>query len=182
MDFIRFVYFCRSEVIFTAHPEIEIEKANEEVELCDIEASFSFVETPSEFFKLLSSVPPVVSIYWNVQNRPTIIARGILGTEKLICNGNEVIHNIDFIEIKTHEILGKLCYSVSLTDCGPQVMKDVTLKLKPSATVDETEVPPVFVETVTDKIVDELEEWKERQKDIFQQKVRERERESRILL
>lgn len=121
---------------------------------------------------MLSTVPPTVSIYWNVQNRPNIIARGTLQTEKLVCNGEEMIQSVDFVEVKSHEVLGKLCYSACLVDCGPQVMKDVTLKLKPGCTVEEEDVPPVFFETVTDKIVDELEEWKERQKDLFQQKVR----------
>lgn len=110
-------------------------------------------------------------MFWNVQNRPTIIARGILDTQKLVCDGSDGFYYIDLIEIKSHEALGKLCYSANLTDCGPQIMKDVTLKVKSSTLVDESDLPPVFMDTVTDKIVDELEEWKERQKDIFQQKV-----------
>lgn len=162
----------RSEVTFAAHPEITIEYANEEVDLCDIETTFAFIETPSEFFKLLSSIPPNVSMYCNVQNRATIIGRGVLECNNIICNGDETLYNIEFFDIKTRLALGKLTYSASLTDCGPQIMKDVTLKLKQATAVEESDVPPVFVDTMTDKIVDELEEWKERQKDIFQQKVR----------
>ncbi|KAK6631416.1 hypothetical protein RUM44_005943 [Polyplax serrata] len=163
-------HHSRSEVTFAAHPEITIEYANEEVDLCDIETTFAFIETPSEFFKLLSSIPPNVSMYCNVQNRATIIGRGVLECNNIICNGDETLYNIEFFDIKTRLALGKLTYSASLTDCGPQIMKDVTLKLKQATAVEESDVPPVFVDTMTDKIVDELEEWKERQKDIFQQK------------
>lgn len=75
------------------------------------------------------------------------------------------------VDVKTHEAVGKLTYAATLTDCGPQMMKDVTLKIRPPSAAEETDLPPAMFETVTDKIVDELEDWKERQKQIFQQEV-----------
>lgn len=49
-------------------------------------------------------------------------------------------------------------------------MQDVPLRLKPPMT-NKVDLPPVVDENLTDKIVDELEEWKERQKEIFQLEV-----------
>lgn len=77
----------RSEILSTAHPEIVIENADEIVQLFDIRATFNFVETPSEFYKLISTVPPAVSISCNIQNRPSVIARGVLQTDKLSYTG-----------------------------------------------------------------------------------------------
>lgn len=74
-------------------------------------------------------------------------------------------------DAKNHDPIGKLTYAASLRDCGPQVMKDLTLKIKPD--VEEEDLPPAIFSTVTDKIVDELEDWKERQKQLFQQEVNE---------
>ena len=74
--------------------------------------------------------------------------------------------------MKSHETVGRLTYAAVLVDLGPQVMKDVVLKYKNGPSTEEKDLPPAIFENVTEKIVDELEDWKERQKQQFQHEVK----------
>lgn len=116
---------------------------------------------------LISPIPRCfnrLAIYRTIPNFNRLIFR--------IWAQEETFHEIELADSKSHATIGKLSYVARLVDRGPQLTKDVVLRVQSNRKAEPSEFPPSIFDDATEKIVDELEDWKERQKDRFRHEVR----------
>ncbi|KYM97554.1 hypothetical protein ALC62_11848 [Cyphomyrmex costatus] len=157
----------KTEVMSTAYATMPV-LPNEKVKLQDVVCQFYFISTPNEIKQLLQSFPPKISICDT--NRDDELSLLMLDVKPLLyqekinseCQYKLSLFNTDRNKIADMDIILKL------EDRGPHYI------LKKEA-IDKNLGPPILDDSLAYKIVDELETWKERQKEMFKVELKRKE-------
>ncbi|XP_012528334.2 LOW QUALITY PROTEIN: centrosomal protein of 120 kDa [Monomorium pharaonis] len=156
----------KTEVMSTAYATMS-DLSNQKVELQDIVCQFHFISAPDEIKQLLQSFPPKISIYdANEGKEPLSLllldVKPLFYQEKFECQYKLPLFDTDRNKIAEMDIILKL------EDRGPHCI----LKKE---TIDKNLGPPILDDSLAYKIVDELETWKERQKEMFKVELKRKE-------
>ncbi|XP_018400917.1 PREDICTED: centrosomal protein of 120 kDa [Cyphomyrmex costatus] len=155
----------KTEVMSTAYATMPV-LPNEKVKLQDVVCQFYFISTPNEIKQLLQSFPPKISICdTNRDDELSLLmldVKPLLYQEKSECQYKLSLFNTDRNKIADMDIILKL------EDRGPHYI------LKKEA-IDKNLGPPILDDSLAYKIVDELETWKERQKEMFKVELKRKE-------
>ncbi|XP_015432200.1 PREDICTED: centrosomal protein of 120 kDa-like [Dufourea novaeangliae] len=157
----------KTEIASTFHPKISI-VIGENVKLQDIGCKLHFISATDEIKHLLSSFPPKISIYKIDEGPKTCIAECVVDVKQLICQSKTECQCEIQLYDKEQSIVGNLDIAMNLEDHGPYYR----IKKK---TPNENLGPPILDDSLAYKIVDELETWKERQKEIFKVELKRKE-------
>ncbi|XP_029165522.1 centrosomal protein of 120 kDa-like isoform X2 [Nylanderia fulva] len=159
------------------HPKAEITSmvhatmpvlSGEKVKLQEIGCQFHFISTPNEIKQLLQSFPPKISMYdANEGAEPlslsTLDLKPLFYQDKPECQYKLSLYNADQ-KCK----IGEVDIVLKLENRGPHFI----LKKE---TIGKNLGPPILDDSLAYKIVDELETWKERQKEMFKTELKKKE-------
>ncbi|XP_021933732.1 centrosomal protein of 120 kDa-like isoform X3 [Zootermopsis nevadensis] len=157
----------KAQTISNSNPEIIIKETNKSIGLQDVKCKLTFLSTPGEINHVLLAWPPKISVCDTVQGLSTQLAVGTLNIGPALVENLKLCHyNIPLIDLRTVEEVGTLAIGFTLDDLGPKQIEDKTVLNLGSATLDDH-----FVF----KIVEELEDWKERQQELFKAELKKKE-------
>ncbi|CAL1685521.1 unnamed protein product [Lasius platythorax] len=158
------------------HPKAEITSmvhatmpvlSGEKVKLQEIGCQFHFISAPDEIKQLLESFPPKISMYdTNKGAEPlslsTLDVKPLFYQDKPECQYKLSLYDTDQCK------LGEVDIVLKLENRGPHFI------LK-KGTIGKNLGPPILDDSLAYKIVDELETWKERQKEMFKAELKRKE-------
>ncbi|XP_043500526.1 centrosomal protein of 120 kDa-like isoform X2 [Polistes fuscatus] len=156
----------KTEMTYTVDPKISV-PLGEKVKFEDIGCKLHFISATNEIKQLLFSCPLKISIY-NLGDLKTYISQFSLDVKQLFhqnkwkCEYEMPLYNSEKIKV------GELDVVLSLQDHGPYYRMNQNVS-------DQKFGPPIIDDSLAYKIVDELETWKERQKEIFRVKLKKKE-------
>ncbi|XP_014607872.1 PREDICTED: centrosomal protein of 120 kDa [Polistes canadensis] len=160
-------YHPKTEMMYTVDPKISV-LLGEKVKFKDIGCKLHFISATNEIKQLLFSCPLKISI-WNLGgDLKTYISQFSLDVKQLFhqnkwkCEYEMPLYNSKKIKV------GELDVVLSLQDHGPYNRMNQNVS-------DQKFGPPIIDDSLAYKIVDELETWKERQKEIFRVKLKKKE-------
>ncbi|KAF7401559.1 hypothetical protein HZH68_007379 [Vespula germanica] len=157
----------KAEIMSTVHSKMSV-LLGEKVVLRDIGCKLHFISTTDEIKQLLVSFPPKISIYGMGEDVKTCIAQFSLDIKQLF-HHDKWKYEYEMPLYNSEEIkVGELDIVVSLLDHGPYY------RIKQNVS-DQNFGPPIIDDSLAYKIVDELETWKERQKEIFRVELKKKE-------
>ncbi|XP_043670067.1 centrosomal protein of 120 kDa isoform X2 [Vespula pensylvanica] len=157
----------KAEIMSTLHSKMSV-LLGEKVILRDIGCKLHFISTTDEIKQLLVSFPPKISIYGMGEDVKTCIAQFSLDIKQLF-HHDKWKYEYEMPLYNSEEIkVGELNIVVSLLDHGPYY------RIKQNVS-DQNFGPPIIDDSLAYKIVDELETWKERQKEIFRVELKKKE-------
>ncbi|XP_076620129.1 rha isoform X1 [Colletes latitarsis] len=163
---IRF-HHPKTEIMSTFYPKMPL-LLGEKVKLQDVGCKLHFISATNEIKHLLLSFPPKISIYKIEGNTKTCISQNVIDIKQLFHqNKSECQCDIPLYDMEQNNI-GNLDIILNLEDHGPYYR----IKKK---TPSENLGPPILDDSLAYKIVDELETWKERQKEIFKVELKRKE-------
>ncbi|XP_053999275.1 centrosomal protein of 120 kDa isoform X3 [Hylaeus anthracinus] len=163
---IRF-HHPKTEIISTFYPKTPL-LLGEKMKLQDMGCKLHFISPTDEIKHLLSSYPPKISVYKTEGSTKTCISQSIIDIKPLFHqNKSECQCNVPLYDMDQNNI-GNLDIMLNLEDNGPYYR----IKKK---TPSENLGPPILDDSLAYKIVDELETWKERQKEIFKVELKRKE-------
>ncbi|XP_076236826.1 rha [Calliopsis andreniformis] len=163
---IRF-HHPKTEIVSTFHPKIPL-ALGEKIKLQDIGCKLHFISPIDEIKHLLLSYPPKISIYKIEGSTKTCISQSTVDLKQLFYqNKFECQCDIPLYDMEQNTV-GNLDIMLNLEDHGPYY------KVK-RKTPSENLGPPILDDSLAYKIVDELETWKERQKEIFKVELKKKE-------
>ncbi|XP_025994496.2 centrosomal protein of 120 kDa isoform X2 [Solenopsis invicta] len=156
----------KTEIMSTAYATMPA-LLNEKIKLQNIVCQFHFISAPDEIRQLLQSFPPKISMY--------------------DANKGDVPLSLLMLDIKLlfHQEKSECQYKLSLFDTDRNKIADMDIVLKledrgphcilKKETFDKNLGPPILDDSLAYKIVDELETWKERQKEMFKVELKKKE-------
>ncbi|XP_067209518.1 centrosomal protein of 120 kDa isoform X3 [Linepithema humile] len=158
------------------HPKAEITStmrakmpllSDEKIKLQDVGCQSYFISAPNEIKQLLQSFPPQISIYdVNEDAKPlsllTLDIKPLFHQDKPECQYKLPLYDTDRNKI------GEMDITLKLENCGSHFI----LKKE---TAEQNLGPPILDDSLAYKIVDELETWKERQKEMFKAELKKKE-------
>ncbi|KAK2575418.1 hypothetical protein KPH14_008330 [Odynerus spinipes] len=156
----------KAEYRSTVYPTVPV-ILGEKVKLQNISYKLYFTSTTDQIKHLLLSCPPNISIHDVGADTKSYISQCSLDVKqlfhqnKLKCEYEMPLYNSEDIKV------GELDVVLSLQDHGPYCK----LKTMP----EKMYGPPIIDDSLAYKIVDELETWKERQKEIFRVELKKKE-------
>ncbi|XP_077278529.1 protein rha [Temnothorax americanus] len=155
----------KTEIMSTAYAKMP-DLSDKKVKLQDIVCQFHFISAPDEIKQLLQSFPPKISIYdTNEGDELSLLVldvKPLFHQEKSECQYKLFLFDKDRNKIADMDIILKL------EDRGPRCI----LKKE---TIDKNLGPPILDDSLAYKIVDELETWKDRQKEMFKAELKRKE-------
>ncbi|XP_078047958.1 protein rha [Augochlora pura] len=163
---IRF-HHPKTEVTSTFHPNVPL-VLGEKIKLQDTRCKLHFISATDEIKHLLLTFPPKISIYKTDETSKTCMFQCAIDVKQLF-HQNKFECQCEIPLYDTEQtIVGNLYVTMTLEDHGPYY------KLK-KKTPNENLGPPILDDSLAYKIVDELETWKERQKEIFKVELKRKE-------
>ncbi|KAI4504421.1 hypothetical protein M0802_000892 [Mischocyttarus mexicanus] len=156
----------KAEMMYTVDPKTSV-LLGEKVKFEDIGCKLHFISTTNEIKQLLFSCPLKISVY-NLDDLKTYISQFSLDVKQLFhqnkwkCEYEMPLYNFEKIKV------GELDVVLSLQDHGPYYKMNQNVS-------DQKFGPPIIDDSLAYKIVDELETWKERQKEIFRAELKKKE-------
>ncbi|XP_044729721.1 centrosomal protein of 120 kDa-like, partial [Chrysoperla carnea] len=168
-----------AEVIYSTHPAIYVTDFQDSIHLHDnVKCRINFVSTPEEIGRLLLAWPPKISLCerscTNDTKFPTLLGETSLDTSLLFQEEANVDYTANLLEPITKAIVGEIKIAMFIEDYGVKENKDIVNS-------DHVLGPPILDERIAYKLVEELEDWKERQQEMFKVELKRKE-ESRLLL
>ncbi|KAG5321241.1 CE120 protein, partial [Pseudoatta argentina] len=155
----------KTEVMSTAYATMPV-LLNEKVKLQDVVCQFHFISAPNEIKQLLESFPPKISIC--DINESDELSLLVLDVKSLFCQKKfECQYKLSLFDVDRNKI-ADMDITLKLEDRGPHCI----LKKE---TIDKNLGPPILDDSLAYKIVDELETWKERQKEMFKAELKRKE-------
>ncbi|XP_033215252.1 centrosomal protein of 120 kDa [Belonocnema kinseyi] len=155
------------EIMSTNHPTVTL-LSGEKLKLQNIGCKLHFISASEEIKKLLLSFPPKISICDAGKDEKPCLALMILDVQRLFGHNKfECQYEAALIDSDQRKI-GDLDVSVYLEDQGPYYRTKKRLS-------EDNLGPPILDDSLAYKIVEELETWKERQKEIFRAELRKKE-------
>ncbi|XP_012054998.1 PREDICTED: centrosomal protein of 120 kDa-like [Atta cephalotes] len=155
----------KTEVMSTAYATMPV-LLNEKVKLQDVVCQFHFISAPNEIKQLLESFPPKISIC--DINESDELSLLVLDVKPLFCQEKfECQYKLSLFDTDRNKI-ADIDITLKLEDRGPHCI----LKKE---TIDKNLGPPILDDSLAYKIVDELETWKERQKEMFKAELKRKE-------
>ncbi|XP_071643108.1 centrosomal protein of 120 kDa isoform X1 [Temnothorax longispinosus] len=155
----------KTEIMSTAYAKMP-DLSDKKVKLQDIVCQFHFISAPDEIKQLLQSFPPKISIYdTNEGDELSLLVldvKPLFHQEKSECQYKLFLFDRDRNKIADMDIILKL------EDRGLHCI----LKKE---TIDKNLGPPILDDSLAYKIVDELETWKDRQKEMFKAELKRKE-------
>ncbi|KAL0117303.1 hypothetical protein PUN28_010273 [Cardiocondyla obscurior] len=155
----------KTEVMSTAYAIMPV-LLNKKVKLEDTVCQFHFISAPDEIKQLLQSFPPKISIYDinedNELSQLVLDVKPLFYQEKFECQYKLSLFDADRNKIADMDII------LALEDRGLHCI----LKKE---TIGKNLGPPILDDSLAYKIVDELETWKERQKEMFKAELKKKE-------
>ncbi|XP_011345189.2 centrosomal protein of 120 kDa isoform X2 [Ooceraea biroi] len=157
------------------HPKAEITSttrvtmpvSSERAKLHDIGCQFHFISAPDEIKQLLQSFPPKISMHDTNENAKSLSLlmldmKPLFYQDKPECQYKLPMYDTDGNKI------GEIDVILKLENHGPHFVlkKEITGK---------NLGPPILDDSLAYKIVDELETWKDRQKEIFKVELKKKE-------
>ncbi|XP_072746567.1 centrosomal protein of 120 kDa isoform X2 [Anoplolepis gracilipes] len=140
--------------------------AGEKVKLQEIGCQFHFISEPDEIKQLLKSFPPKISIY-DTNEGAEPLSLSTLDVKPLFCQ-SECQYKLSLYDANQCKI-GEIDILLKLENRGPHFI------LKKEETIGKNLGPPILDDSLAYKIVDELETWKERQKEMFKTELKRKE-------
>ncbi|PNF32420.1 hypothetical protein B7P43_G04890 [Cryptotermes secundus] len=163
----------KAEKISNPHPEIAIKEPHKGIQLQDIKCKLTFVSNPKEIKNLLLVCPPMISMCNTVEGQSKQLAVATINIDPLLEKEMKQCHyNTPLIDLKTVEQVGILGIRLSLDDLGPRQSEDKALL---SANAEQKFGSAAFDDHIAFKIAEELEDWKERQQELFKAKLKKKE-------
>ncbi|XP_076176047.1 rha isoform X3 [Ptiloglossa arizonensis] len=163
---IRF-HHPKTEIISTFYPKMPL-LLGEKIKLQDIGCKLHFISATNEIQELLLSFPPKISIHKIEGSKKTCISQSVVNVKQLFHqNKSECQCDVPLYDMEQNNI-GNLDIMLNLEDNGPYY------RIKKKAP-SENLGPPILDDSLAYKIVDELETWKERQKEIFKVELKRKE-------
>ncbi|XP_015190742.1 PREDICTED: centrosomal protein of 120 kDa isoform X2 [Polistes dominula] len=156
----------KTEMIYTVNPKMSV-LLGEKVKFEDIGCKLHFISATNEIKQLLFSCPLKISIR-SLDDLKTYISQFSLDVKQLFhqnkwkCEYEMPLYNFEKIKV------GELDVVLSLQDHGPYYRMNQNVS-------DQKFGPPIIDDSLAYKIVDELETWKERQKEIFRVNLKKKE-------
>ncbi|XP_019885597.2 centrosomal protein of 120 kDa isoform X2 [Camponotus floridanus] len=140
---------------------------DEKIKLQEIGCQFHFISTPDEIKQLLKSFPPKIGMYdTNKSAEPLLLStldvKALFHQDKPECQYKLYMYETEQCKI------GEIDIVLKLENRGPHFI----LKKE---TIDKNLGPPILDDSLAYKIVDELETWKERQKEMFKAELKRKE-------
>ncbi|PSN46071.1 hypothetical protein C0J52_02285 [Blattella germanica] len=162
----------KAEIIRNSHPEITIQQPNQNISLPDMKCKLRFVSTPTEINRLLLAFPPKISICDMAGCRiacANLNMGPLLSEEARQCNSSAQL-----IDPRTSEDVGILKVLLALEDEGLERFGGgrAMLQRNPS---DQDLGPAILDDRIAYRIVEELEDWKERQEILFKSELKKKE-------
>ncbi|XP_031839724.1 rha isoform X1 [Nomia melanderi] len=163
---IRF-HHPKADITSIFYPKIPL-VLGEKTKLHDVGCKLHFISATDEIKHLLLSFPPKISIYKIQETSKTCISQCIVDVKQLFhqtkseCQCDAPLYDMD------QNVIGHLDIMMNLEDHGPYY------RMK-KQTSSENLGPPILDDSLAYKIVDELETWKERQKEIFKVELKRKE-------
>ncbi|XP_071554463.1 centrosomal protein of 120 kDa-like [Temnothorax nylanderi] len=155
----------KTEIMSTAYAKMP-DLSDKKVKLQDIVCQFHFISAPDEIKQLLQSFPPKISIYdTNEDDELSLLVldvKPLFHQEKPECQYKLFLFDRDRNKIADMDI------TLKLEDRGPHCI----LKKE---TIDKNLGPPILDDSLAYKIVDELETWRDRQKEMFKAELKRKE-------
>nr|XP_033341936.1 centrosomal protein of 120 kDa-like isoform X2 [Megalopta genalis]XP_033341937.1 centrosomal protein of 120 kDa-like isoform X2 [Megalopta genalis]XP_033341938.1 centrosomal protein of 120 kDa-like isoform X2 [Megalopta genalis] len=163
---IRF-HHPKTEVTSTFHPNVSL-VLGEKVKLQDTKCKLHFISATDEIKHLLLTFPPKISIYKIDETSKTCMFQCTIDVKQLFHQNKFECHCETPLYDTEQTVVGNLYVAMTLEDHGPYYR----LKKK---IPNENLGPPILDDSLAYKIVDELETWKERQKEIFKVELKRKE-------
>ncbi|XP_014474648.1 PREDICTED: centrosomal protein of 120 kDa-like isoform X3 [Dinoponera quadriceps] len=156
----------KAENTSVAHATISA-VTGEKSKLQNIGCQFHFISTPNEIKQLLQSFPPKISMYdTNEAAKPVSLL--VLDLKPLFHQDKpECQYKLPLYDTDTNKI-GDVDVMLKLENRGPHFLLN-------KETADKNLGPPILDDSLAYKIVDELETWKERQKEMFKAELKKKE-------
>ncbi|XP_070162107.1 centrosomal protein of 120 kDa [Polyergus mexicanus] len=141
--------------------------SGEKVKLQEIGCQFHFISTPDEIKQLLKSFPPKISMY-DTNGSAELLSLSTLDVKPLFYEDKpECQYKLPLYDTNQCKI-GEIDILLKLENRGPYFI----LKKE---TIGKNLGPPILDDSLAYKIVDELETWKERQKEMFKAELKRKE-------
>ncbi|KAJ9582592.1 hypothetical protein L9F63_023051, partial [Diploptera punctata] len=168
--FLRF-YHQKADIICKPLLEINVHEPNDCILLQDVNCKLRFVSNPGEINRLLLAWPPKINICDSSERK---IAFAVLNMEPLLAEKmGKCSYSVKLLDPKTSEEVGILKVAMVLEDFGQQQAGGRILKPLSS---DQSLGPPILDDRIAYKIVEELEDWKERQQILFKAELKKKEK------
>ncbi|XP_032673592.1 centrosomal protein of 120 kDa-like isoform X2 [Odontomachus brunneus] len=156
----------KAKMTSTAYATMSV-LSGEKTKLQNIGCQFHFISMPDEIKQLLESFPPKISMYDTNEGAKLLSLlkldlKPLFNQDKPLCQYKLSLHDADQNKIGDIDVMFKL------ENRGPHLL------LKKETTGKNLD-PPILDDSLAYKIVDELETWKEREKEMFKAELKRKE-------
>ncbi|XP_014230772.1 centrosomal protein of 120 kDa-like isoform X1 [Trichogramma pretiosum] len=159
-------YNSLGEIINNAVSHVDGISADKAINLKDINCKLHFICTPDQIFKLLDTFAPKINVCDATAIETKCLAQVEINFQQLLDNKKiECTELVHLVDCSTHEKIGNGSVHIQLEDHTMTALKKV----------NTGNFEDILNNSMAYKIIDELETWKERQKDIFKNELRKKE-------
>nr|CAD7256563.1 unnamed protein product [Timema shepardi] len=172
----------KAETISTAYPEIVVQEIGRVVPLQDFACKLSFISPPEQISRLLQASPPRVSVCGRMGGGQTLLlASASLDTTPLLVSDKKECHyTTPLLDVSSGERFGDLFVTLLLEDINEQQKMN---KHPLRSNISEKDLGPAILDDkIASKIVEELEDWKDKQQELFKAQLQRKEEEHLTVL
>ncbi|KAJ4441085.1 hypothetical protein ANN_10935 [Periplaneta americana] len=169
LNFLCRFHHPKAEIVCKSIPEVVVTEENKELQLQNVTCKMNFVSTHEEINHMLLTCPPKISICDTALGQGNQFAVATLNLAPVLTDVKKQGQcNIPLIDLTTNEEIVSIAVALALTDCGSQPIEDGSVLDKDS---EQDLGPPTHDDRIAFRIVEELEDWKERQQKLFKEEV-----------
>nr|CAD7455950.1 unnamed protein product [Timema tahoe] len=172
----------KAETISTTYPEIVVQEIGTVVPLQDVACKLSFISPPGQISRLLQASPPRVSVCGRMGGDQTLLLASALldPTPLLVSNKKECHYTTALLDVSSGERFGDLFVTLLLEDINEQQkMNKHPLR---GNTSEKDLGPAILDDKIASKIVEELEDWKDKQQELFKAQLQRKEEDHLTVL
>ncbi|XP_069697339.1 centrosomal protein of 120 kDa-like isoform X2 [Periplaneta americana] len=164
----------KAEIVCKSIPEVVVTEENKELQLQNVTCKMNFVSTHEEINHMLLTCPPKITICDTALGQGNQFAVATLNLAPVLTDVKKQGQcNIPLVDLTTNEEIVSIAVALALTDCGSQQIEDGSVLDKDS---EQDLGPPTRDDRIAFRIVEELEDWKERQQKLFKEELKRKER------
>nr|CAD7400045.1 unnamed protein product [Timema cristinae] len=172
----------KAETISTTYPEIVVQEIGTVVPLQDVACKLSFISPPGQISRLLQASPPRVSVCGRMGGDQTLLLASALldPTPLLVSDKKECHYTTALLDVSSGERFGDLYVTLLLEDINEQQKMN---KHPLRSNISEKDLGPAILDDkIASKIVEELEDWKDKQQELFKAQLQHKEEEHLTVL
>nr|CAD7409007.1 unnamed protein product [Timema poppensis] len=172
----------KAETISTTYPEVVVQEIGTVVPLQDVACKLSFISPPGQISRLLQASPPRVSVCGRMGGDQTLLlASASLDTTPLLVSDKKECHyTTALLDVSSGERFGDLFVTLLLEDINEQQKMN---KHPLRSNISEKDLGPAILDDkIASKIVEELEDWKDKQQELFKAQLQRKEEEHLTVL